>query len=129
MNIVKDLTCSYCNKIYEDPIILDCCGQNICKKDIQIIKTNQENCPNVECQKNTFTFKSNNIVKMLIENYELNKIPFESEYEKVLKELNEKIDKLEKIKSNPENIIYEKFSELKRKIDLDREYAKHAAYR
>jgi len=124
MNLIKELTCNYCKNIYEDPVILDCCQENICKKDFEKILANHENCPNINCQANPKTCVVNRILKKLIETYELNKVTINSEHENVLREFREKIDKIEKINNDPENLIYEKFSVLKSKVDLDRENAK-----
>jgi hypothetical protein len=124
MNIIEELTCNYCKKIYEDPVILDCCQEDICRKDFEKIITNNETCPNVDCQSNPKTFMPNRKLKKLIETYELNKVTINSEHENVLREFREKIDKIEKINNDPENLIYEKFSVLKSKVDLDRENAK-----
>lgn len=126
MNIIEELTCNYCKKIYEDPVILDCCQEDICRKDFEKIITNNETCPNVDCQSNPKTFMPNRKLKKLIEKYELDKISINGEYEEVLKKFREKIDKIEKMNKDPEILIHEKFSELERKLDLDRELAKEA---
>ena len=49
MNIEKMLTCKYCNKVYNEPITLTCCGESLCKQHIQdllsIDDTNSLICP------------------------------------------------------------------------------------
>ena len=34
MNIKEELTCKHCNETYTQPIILSCCGENICKQHL-----------------------------------------------------------------------------------------------
>ena len=34
MNIIEELTCKHCHEIYDEPVTLNCCGDNVCKKHI-----------------------------------------------------------------------------------------------
>jgi hypothetical protein len=123
MNLSEDLTCIYCKKIYQDPVILHCCGENVCKKDAKQIIASDGICPNVNCQEKLTTFTTNKKLKKLIEEYELNKVPINGEYKEVLIDFRGKIDKLENMNKDPDNLIYNKFSDLERKVQEDKENA------
>ena len=127
MNVKEELTCKHCKEIYQDPVILYCCGENMCKKHIDDIKTNSASnetpCP--FCDKNISdqSYRENKIIQSLVEK-ELHEFKIDSKYEQILKELKREIQEFEKILNDPENEIYDTFSELKRLIDLDRESLK-----
>ena len=127
MNVKEELTCKHCKKIYQDPVILVCCGEHLCKKHIDEIKknsaSNETPCPFCDEHISDQSFKENKIIKNLVEN-ELHEFKIDSKYEKILNELKREIQKFEKILNDPENEIYDTFSELKRLIDLDRESLK-----
>lgn len=125
MNINKTLTCKYCNKIFKDPIALNCCGKTICKKDIDELLSNANNkCPFCDHDIQNQSFNINEILQALIEDNELPKFKINSEHESIFKNFKEKIDSLKAMHKDPENTIYNKFSELRRLVDLDRENAK-----
>ena len=128
MNIEEDITCSCCSKIYNDPVFLSCCGSNICKQHIDSILANKEIkkpvCPfcNTEIQNQTFYI--NRPLKNLIEKRELHKIEIDPKFENTLKKLKEKMNYMEKVENDPDSIIFESISKLKRQVDLDREELK-----
>ena len=128
MNIVEHLTCKHCNKIYKDPVFLNCCGGNICKLDIADLlsksSTGLFSCPHCNTDLKEEKFQLNTTLKVLINQAELHKFKINPDYVKTFKNFKEKIAKLENIHNDPENLIYEKISELKNKVDLDRERAK-----
>ena len=69
----SQLTCSYCLKIYKDPIELPC-GDSICLehlKEKDVFKQNQIKCKkcNEEFRVKDNEFKSNNELKTLIESH------------------------------------------------------------
>jgi hypothetical protein len=51
-------------------------------------------------------------------------LKIDPKYESIIKTLSEKIKQIEILHTDPENFIYNKFNELKRLVDLDRENAK-----
>ena len=124
MNIEEELKCKLCKEILNEPVSLNCCGENVCKKHIDEILSKQEKneilCPLCESDIQNQKFHINKAMKSLIER-ELHKIKINPEYENVLKSFKEKINTIESMNSDPENYIYEEFAELKRKVHLDRE--------
>jgi len=127
MNIKEELTCKYCYDIYNSPITLTCCGDNICKHHIEeLISNNSSNtfsCPLCNNENTNQNFNVNKLIVNLI-NKELHKYKLNSKHEAVLNNLKKEIKNLEKILNDPENFIYEEINELKRKVDLDREKSK-----
>jgi DNA repair exonuclease SbcCD ATPase subunit len=127
MNIREELTCKYCYDIYNSPIILTCCGDNICKHHIEeLISNNSLNkflCPLCNNENTNQNFNVNKLIVNLI-NKELHKYKLNSKHEAVLNNLKMEIKNLEKILINPENYIYEEINELKRQVDLDKEKLK-----
>ena len=127
MNMKEDLTCKCCNQIYNSPITLNCCGENICKQHIEVLISNNSTkprlCPlcNEECLNQNLHV--NKVIQKLVEN-ELHKLEINSKYKKTLDNLKWEIRKIESIVKDPKNFIYEEISELKRNVDLDREKLK-----
>ena len=127
MNVVQNLTCKYCNKVFKDPITLSCCGKNICKKDIEEILSNtltNNSCPFCDKEIQNQAFNINETLQVMIEEMELPKFRIKPEYESFYKNLKEKIEQVERMHKDQENAVYVKFSELRRLVDLDRENAK-----
>ena len=127
MDMKEELTCKYCNNIYTEPITLRCCCENICKHHIEEIfsssTSNKFKCPLCNEENTNQTFKANKIIEKLVQ-IELNAFKIDPKYEKVLNDLKIEIEKLAAILKDPENYIYEEISELKRKVDLDKEILK-----
>ena len=125
MNIITTLTCKYCNKIFKDPVGLNCCGENICKNDIDELKSNGNNkCPFGDHEIPSQTFKINKTLQIIIEQMELPKVTINPEYESQFKNFKEKIELVGKMCKEAENTVHEKFSELRRLVDLDKDNAK-----
>ena len=127
MNLIENLTCKYCEKIYSEPVFLNCCGKNICKADIDAISkssTGSFSCPICNTELKNETFQINQLVQVLIDKTELHKLKIDPAYIKTLNDFKEKLARIENIHKDPLNLIYEKISELKMKVDLDREKAK-----
>ena len=128
MNIKEELSCKYCNEIFNNPIALPC-GDSICKHHIDELISNrssntflcplcnEENCSNLK-------FKVNKLIQRLIKR-ELHEFRLNPKYENSLKSLKTEIENLETILKDPENYIFEEISELKRQVDLDRERLKN----
>ena len=124
MNIKEDLTCKYCNEIYTDPVSLICCGENVCKKHIDKIFSKQATrslkCPLCDFDLPNQKFQINKSLKSLLER-EIHKLKIDPESEKLMSKFKESIQNIVSINNDPENLIHEKISELKRQVDLDRE--------
>lgn len=127
MNINEQLTCKYCNEIYNEPVTLSCCGDNICRRHInELLSTDHTNkfcCPFCNTENTNQNLYVNKLIQRLVEN-ELHKLKLDSSYKLTLNRLKEEIEKMETILRDPENLIYEEINELKRQLDLDREKLK-----
>ena len=125
MNIKDDFTCKHCNETFNDPISLNCCGENVCKKHIDDLLLQTENISCMFCDKALpkQEFHINKVLKNLI-GCELHTLTIDEKYEDVLERLKEKINQMENLHNDPENAIQRKISELKKQVDLDRENAK-----
>jgi hypothetical protein len=127
MNFKEELTCKYCHEIYTNPIALNCCGETICKPHIDEIfsnkSTNKCKCPLCDQEIKNQSFSVNKLVQKMLTT-ELHKLEVDSKYKQTLDNLKTEIQKLETILKDPETKIYEEISELKRKVDLDREQLK-----
>ena len=125
MNIKDDFKCKHCNETFNDPISLNCCGENVCKKHIDELLLKTENISCMFCDKALpkQEFHINKVLKNLIDR-ELNYLTIDKKFEDVLEQLKKKINQIENMHDDPENVIFTKISELKRQVDLDRENAK-----
>ena len=123
MNIIESLTCKFCNEIYKDPVALSCCGKNICKNDIDDLNDICA-CPFCGSEIQSQKLSINETLKIIIDEIELHKLKINPKYESQFKKFKEKIQIVERMHNDPENIIYDKLSELRRLVDLDRENAK-----
>lgn len=128
MNIKERLTCQYCNQIYNKPTTLTC-GHTVCKHHIdELISsnasiTNKFLCP--ICSKEILNqdFTASETIQALID-IELHEFKLNQKYENLINSLKTEIRNLETIVRDPQNCIYEKISELKSKVDQDRETLK-----
>ena len=127
MNIKENLTCRYCADIFYHPITLICCGENICKHHIDELmresSSNKFNCPFCSQENANQNFHCVKLIQNLID-MELHKFKLDPKYKTALHNLNKEIERLEVILKDPEMIIFEEISELKRQVDLDRESIK-----
>ena len=127
MNIKEKLTCNYCHDLFNHPITLICCNKNICKQHIDELlresSSNQFDCPFCNQDNKNQNFNINEIIEDLIE-LELHKFKLDPKYTITRDNMVIEIENLERILKDPENIIYEEISELKRQVDLDRESLK-----
>jgi hypothetical protein len=126
MNIKEELTCKYCNQIYNIPVTL-ACGDSLCKHHIdELISNNSSNileCPLCNETNTNHDFKVNKLIEKLIKR-KLHEFKLNSKHEAVLNNLKIEIEKLALLLKDPENFIYQEFDELKRLVDLDREQMK-----
>ena len=125
MNIKDELTCKYCNEIYNNPITLTC-GDSVCMHHLkELASTSSQKFPCPLCNQENLTqdFNVNKLITKLLE-IELHKFKLEPKYELAFKNFKAEITNLESILKDPENYIYEEIAELKRQVDLDRERLK-----
>ena len=121
MNIDQDLTCKCCNRIFNDPISLFCCGENVCKEHFDQMEILR--CPLCSQSLPKQNFEVNKLLKKLIDDRKIQNFKIEPEYNEVLANYKQRLSKIKSIHDDPENFIYEKFAELKRQVDLDKEKA------
>ena len=126
MNIKEELTCQCCNEIYYHPITLTC-GDNICKHHVEELisksSSNKFKCPLCNEENAIQSFKINKLIERLIKR-DLHEFKINPKNEKILNHLKFEIEKLSVILKDPDNVLYEEISELKRQVDLDREKLK-----
>ena len=127
MNLKEHLTCKYCNEIYNEPVILNCCSENVCKRHIEEFFSvdNPKNylCPFCNAENSNQQFSVNKLIQTFIE-YQLHELELDSNYKGIFNEFKVEIENLETLLKGPENFIYEEIHELKRLVDLDREKTK-----
>ena len=127
MNMKENLTCKYCNKFYNEPITLPCCGESMCKQHINEIlfidDSNKFLCPFCDKLNSNKNFTVSKIIQNLLD-MEAHKFTIDPKYEQVLNNFRTEVRNLELILNEPENFIYEEIHELKRQVDLDREKSK-----
>ena len=127
MNLKDELTCKHCNEIYTYPIMLTCCGENICKHHIDHLVSNSGSnkftCPICNEENASNKLNLNKFMQKMVEN-ELHKFQINSNYKETLNKFKKEIENLEYILKDPDNVIYEEINEIKRKVDLDRERSK-----
>jgi hypothetical protein len=127
----SQLTCSYCSRIFKDPILLSC-GDSICRqhlKEKDVVKQNKIKC--VKCNeefgvKNN-EFKSNEAISKLIESQSylsVDEIKLKHELEVSIKKFFEFYDEFSQNKSKLESDVFDHFHEMRFKIDQQREELK-----
>ena len=124
MNLREQLTCKYCKEIFNEPISLNCCGENICKRHIDelfsIDGSNTFLCLFCDLENSHQNSSTNKLIQSLIE-YQLHKLEIDSKYKLALNKFKAEILNLETLLNYPYYYIYEEVHELKRLVDLDRE--------
>jgi hypothetical protein len=126
--------CGYCQKQFEEPVIVPCL-ETICRKDLISLLNGQNSfqCPfcNNEHKKPIDDFHIDRRTQKMMD-LEINKLNFEdniSNFAKCKNELsfiNEKIADIDKILNDPNNYIYEYFEQIINQVDSQREYLKQA---
>jgi hypothetical protein len=131
LKLKSQLTCSYCSKIFKDPILLPCedsiCQEHLSHRDV--VEENKIKCAECsqEFQVNDFTFKSNKTLKKLIESqYYLNKeeISLKQNLEESIRIFFEFYDAFIQNKKKLDLDIFEHFQEMRFQIDEHREKLK-----
>ena len=126
MNMKENLTCKYCNKVYNEPITLPC-GDSLCKQHInELLSIDDSNtflCPFCNKQNLNQNFTVSKTIQYLLD-MEAHNFTIDPKYERVFTDFKTEIRNLEALLNEPENFIYEEINELKRQVDLDREKTK-----
>ena len=132
MNKLKStLTCSYCSKLFKDPIELPC-SHNLCKGHLvekSVVQHNKIKCG--DCKKDFKVkdneFKTNNFVKKLLDEH----ICFSDEEISLKKQIQDSIRTFFQVyeefclnKTNRDLDVHNHFQEIRRNIDLHREKLK-----
>ena len=95
MNIKEELACNHCKQTLSDPVSLNCCGSNVCKKHIDesVIGSTNKFCWLCGKSLPNHQFQVNKPLKSLIEmGLTIN------DFEKVLNDLGEKIKMIENMR-------------------------------
>jgi hypothetical protein len=125
----SQLTCSYCSKIFKNPIVLPC-GDSICGEHLDergVVKANKIKCKkcNDEFGVKDNDFKSNNELKKLIEShFSEEERSLKQELEDSIRKFFEFYDQFDQNKTQLESDIFEHFQEMRFKIDEQREELK-----
>jgi hypothetical protein len=131
ISIKSTLTCSYCIKIFKDPIELPC-KHHLCKEHLfekNVVKLNRKNC--IEC-KQEFTIKDNDfrtdscLKKQLDDHVYLNnrQFSFKNKIEDSIRTFFLMFEEFTLNKISLDLDVHEHFQEIRRNIDLHREVIK-----
>jgi hypothetical protein len=131
----SQLTCSYCSKIYKDPIILPC-GDSICREHISerdVVKENRIKCKkckkcNKESGVKSNTFQSNQTLKKLVKDrthLSKGEINLKQELEVSVGKFFELYDEFAQNKNKNESDVFDHFQEMCFKVDEQREELKN----
>ena len=127
MNIKDELTCKQCKNIYNEPIFLYCCSDNICKEHLSSELSNSSlkkiTCPFCSTDIDKHGLNVNKLIQKLVEN-ELHNFKTDPKFKDLISDFRNEIQQVKKILNDPENFVYDKLSEIKRQVDLDRENCK-----
>ncbi len=127
----SQLTCSYCSKIFKDPILLPCedliCREHLSDRDI--VKQNKIKCKkcNEEFQVKNNEFKSNEGMSKLIDSHSyLNEteMSFKRELEESLRQFFEFYEEFSQNRTQLDMDVFDHFQEIRFKIDQHREELK-----
>jgi hypothetical protein len=127
----SQLTCSYCSRIYKDPILLPC-GDTICRQHLterDIVKQNKIKCN--KCKKEFGVrdneFKLNEALKNLIESHSylsVEELGLKQELEESVRRFYEFYEEFIQNRTNLDADIFEHFQEMRFQIDEHREKIK-----
>jgi hypothetical protein len=127
----SQFTCSYCSRIFKDPIILSC-DDSICSghlKESDVVKQNKIKCRtcNEEFEVKGHEFKSNEDLKKLIESLSYlscEEMSLKKELEASIRKFFEFYDELNQNKSKLESDVFDHFQEMRFQVDEHRERIK-----
>jgi hypothetical protein len=131
LKLKSQLTCSYCSRIFKDPIQLPC-DENICREHLSekaIMKENKIKCNECkgEFQIKDNDFKSNKTLKKLIESQSYlseQEICLKQELEETTRKFFDFYDEYHQKKTKLESEVFEHFQEMRFQIDEHREKLK-----
>jgi hypothetical protein len=130
-SLKSQFTCSFCSKIFKDPILLPCedliCREHLSDRDI--VKQNKIKCKkcNEEFQVKNNEFKSNEAISKLIDSHSyLNEteIKLKRELEVSIKKFFEFYDEFTQNRTQLDLYVYNHLQEMRFKIDQHREELK-----
>jgi hypothetical protein len=127
----SQVTCSYCSKIYKDPIVLPC-GDSICREhlsDKDVLKVNRIKCKkcNKEYGVKNNEFKSNNELNQLLESqsyFTEEEIVLKQVLEESIQKFFEFYDEFAQKKTQLDKDTFDLFQELRFQVDEHRERLK-----
>jgi hypothetical protein len=131
LKLKSQLTCSYCSKIFKDPIELPCddsiCREHLSERDV--VKANKIKCKecNQDFQVKDNRFKSNTTLKKLIESQSYlsdEEISLKQELVERVVDLFEFYDEFSQNRNKSESDVFNHFQEIRFKIDEQREELK-----
>jgi hypothetical protein len=132
LTLKSQLTCSYCSKIFRDPILLPC-GDSICRdhlKDRDVVKANRIKCKkcNDEFQIKDNEFNTindlNTLIKTLVESrcyLSAEELSLKKVLEDSMRKFFHFYDEFNQNKSILESNVYDHFQEMRFQIDEHRE--------
>jgi hypothetical protein len=119
MNKISSIiNCVNCRNVLSSPMILPC-GHSVCKSHIDETSQSCE-CNQCGILHSEYRFYSNKALSDLIAS-QFHSLNFGETYKQAMEscdQLNESITKLDVLLKDPDNYIYEVFSELRRQVDL-----------
>jgi hypothetical protein len=125
MKIVDEIIkCGLCDDVYDEPILLTCCSESICRKHIDRDAKKYICCfcdQEHDLSKNKFPI--NKTIEKLLK-AEFDKLEFGNEYDNARKfcsELDNLISKFKNTLKDPTGCIHDHVSNIKMKIDLRRD--------
>jgi hypothetical protein len=123
-NVKKIINCKICFQALEEPVSLPC-GETCCKKHQTAFMFGKlcTLCDQLHPLKLGESFPVNKLAQDLISN-KFTELDFGEDYKQAkqkLSELNQKFQEYTNLKSNPQDFIHEFFSNLRNKVDLERE--------
>jgi len=127
----SQLTCSYCSKIFKDPIELPCddyiCREHKSERDVR--KGNKIKCNKCkqEFQVRDNQFKSNEALTQIIESHSYlidEEISLKQQLENSVRKFFEYYDEFQQNKTKLQSDVFDRFQEIRFKIDEQREELK-----
>jgi hypothetical protein len=131
LKLKSQLTCSYCSRIYKDPITLPCndsiCGEHLSERDV--VKQNKIICKNCnqEYPVKENVFESNNVLTKLIDSQSylsVDEASLKQELEVSVRKFFQLYDAFIQNKTQLESEVFEHFQEMRFQIDQQREELK-----
>ena len=127
LKLKSQLTCSYCSRIFKDPILLPCddsiCSEHLKERDI--VKAKRIKCKkcNEEFQIKEHHFESNEALTQLIESQSYlsgEEIRLKQKLEESIRKFFEFYDEFQQNKSKLDSDVFDHFQEMRFQIDEHR---------